>query len=57
MRQNIALQMVSDDKEQPHIFTDEEIVKTVDFAITAMDKNTDGFIEFPEFSFGIKNYN
>lgn len=52
------LKMISDDKEEKApIFSDEDITRTVDYAIKVMDKNFDGFIEFPEFAVGAKEYN
>lgn len=51
------LQMISDEKqEKAPIFSDDDISRTVDFAIKIMDKNSDGFIEFPEFAVGSKEY-
>lgn len=55
---NSLLKMISDDKEEKApIFSDDDITRTVDYAIKVMDKNFDGFIEFPEFAVGAKEYN
>lgn len=49
--------MISDEKsDKVPIFSDDDISQTVDYAIKTMDKNFDGFIEYPEFAGGMKSY-
>ncbi len=46
--------MISDDNEEEkgRIFTDYDISQIVDYAMKTMDRDSDGFIEFPEFVHG-----